>query len=122
VDYAVSIPPRRYELAARILLDAARESDLGASALAAAARRAGVEIGVAGLEPALASSGYEPVVEDGETRFRNCPFHVLRNLDRERTCGLNLALVEGMIEGAGSPHTAVLAPQDGYCCVRLRPA
>jgi hypothetical protein len=28
--------------------------------------------------------------------------------------------VEGMIEGAGSQVSAVLAPEDGYCCVRLR--
>ena len=115
--YFVSIPPRRYELAARILLEAAREHG---PALADAAHRAGRQIGQGGLEPALRDTGYEPVVEAGETRFRNCPFHVLREQDRDSTCGLNLALVEGMIEGAGSQVSAVLAPEDGYCCVRLR--
>lgn len=120
--YEVSIPPRRYELAARILLDAAREDDLDSAALAEVARRTGREIGSAGLEAALAGTGYEPVVEDGETRFRNCPFHVLRNRDREVTCGLNLALVEGMIESSGADLTAVFAPEEGYCCVRLRSA
>lgn len=119
--HQVSIPPRRYELAARILLDAAREGHLEAGALTDVARRTGEEIGQVGLEAALEATGYEPVTEDGETRFRNCPFHVLRDRDRETTCGLNLALVEGMVEGSGSETDAVLAPEEGYCCVRLSP-
>ncbi len=119
-DHEVSIPPRRYELAARILLDAAREGDLDSTALTEAARRTGWEIGNNGLEAALAGTGYEPVTENGETRFRNCPFHVLRDRDRDTTCGLNVALVEGMIESSGSDLVAVFAPEEGSCCVRLR--
>ena len=121
-SYAVTVPPRRYELAATILLDAAREAHIDLAKLAAVARRAGVELGRAGLEAALAATGYEPVGQNGETRFRNCPFHALRDRDRETTCGLNLALVEGIVDGAGSDRTPVLAPEDGYCCVRLREA
>lgn len=121
-EYEVSVPPRRYGLAARILLDAAREGHLDAAALTGAARRTGREIGAAGLEAALAGTGYEPVIENGETRFRNCPFHILRDRDRETTCGLNVALVEGMIETSGADLVAVFAPEDGYCCVRLRSA
>lgn len=121
-EYEVSVPPRRYELAARILLDAAREGELDSKALAEAARRTGREIGEAGLEAALEGTGYEPVIEDGETRFRNCPFHVLRDRDRDTTCGLNVALVEGMIESSGADVRAVFAPEDGYCCVRLHSA
>lgn len=117
--YDVSIPPRRYELAARILLDAVRPAGLDHDALAKVAHRAGMEIGQGGLEAALVDTGYEPTVEDGETRFRNCPFHVLREQDRETTCGINLALVEGMIEQSGAKVKAVLAPEEGYCCVRL---
>lgn len=120
-DHQVSIPPRRYELAARILLEAARAGHLDTEALSAAARRTGHEIGRDGLGVALTVTGYDPVTEGGETRFRNCPFHVLREQDRETTCGLNLALVEGMVDGAGSDAEAVLAPEDGYCCVRLSP-
>lgn len=120
-DHEVSIPPRRYELAARILLDAAREGHLDSTALTETARRTGRQIGQEGLGAALRATGYEPVTEDGETRFRNCPFHVLRDQDRETTCGLNLALVEGMVEGSGSDRDAVLAPEEGYCCVRISP-
>jgi predicted ArsR family transcriptional regulator len=68
----------------------------------------------------LRATGYEPAVEDGEVRFGNCPFHVLRDQDRATVCQLNLALVEGMVTEAGSELEAVLAPEDGYCCVRLR--
>lgn len=119
--HEVSIPPRRYELAARILLDAARQGHLDAAALTDVARRTGNEIGAQGLEAALDATGYEPVTEEGETRFRNCPFHALRDRDLETTCGLNLALVEGMVEGSGSETDAVLSPEEGYCCVRLTP-
>lgn len=119
--YDLSIPPRRYELAARILLAVVGEG-IDNHALAAVARRTGVDIGTAGLEGALAGIGYEPTVVDEETRFRNCPFHVLKEQDRATMCGMNLALVEGMIEGAGERDVeAVLAPEEGYCCVRLRP-
>lgn len=120
--YEVSVPPRRYELASRILLDAAWKGQLGSEILAEVARRTGFEIGKAGLLAALVATGYEPINEGGETRFRNCPFHVLRDRNRETTCGMNLALVEGMVEGSGSVLDAVLAPEEGYCCVRLRPA
>lgn len=119
--HEVSIPPRRYELAARILLDAAREGHLDNKALSEVARRTGEEIGSAGLGAALEATGYEPFTENGETRFRNCPFHVLKDRDRDTTCGLNLALVEGMVDGAGAETDVVLAPEEGYCCVRLSP-
>lgn len=118
-EYEISVPPRRYELAARILLETLRVAGIDPKALEASARQAGREIGAVGLDDALRATGYEPVVHAGETRFRNCPFHVLREQDRATTCGLNLALVEGMVEGSGGDVSAWLAPEDGYCCVRL---
>ena len=119
-EYLVSLPPRRYELAARIMLKAIAETELDIGVLTDVAHRLGAELGGPGLDEALTATGYEPAEEDGETRFRNCPFHVLREQDRDITCELNLALVQGMVEGAGSDIDAVLAPEDGYCCVRLR--
>jgi predicted ArsR family transcriptional regulator len=119
-EFGLSVPPRQYELAARILLETVRTAHVDADALEQVAHRAGCAIGATGLDEALSGAGYEPATENGEVRFKNCPFHVLRDQDQDTTCKLNLALVEGMIDGAGSDVTAVLAPEEGYCCVRLR--
>jgi predicted ArsR family transcriptional regulator len=118
--YDVSMPPRRYELAARIMLEAIGETDVAAGVLSGVAHRVGNQLARLGLNSALAEVGYESTAENGEIRFRNCPFHALREQDRAITCNLNLALVEGIVQGAGSEVEAVLAPEDGYCCVRLR--
>jgi predicted ArsR family transcriptional regulator len=118
---SVSIPPRRYELAARILLEAVGSSRAGDDSVSEAARRHGRALGEAGLGEALTELGYDSVQEDGEIRFRNCPFHALRDQDTDTTCHLNLALVEGIVAGSKSEQVAVLEPEDGYCCVRLRP-
>jgi predicted ArsR family transcriptional regulator len=104
-----------------VLLDAVRRGDLEEEVVNEAAHVSGVEIGKVGLANALTATGYEPVTEGGETRFRNCPFHELRERDQETTCGMNLALVEGMVEGSGADARAALAPEAGYCCVRLSP-
>lgn len=118
-DHQVSVPPRRYALAAQILLDAVRTGDLRREALVEVAHRTGEEIGREGLAEALEATGYEPVTVNGEILFRNCPFHALRDQDQETTCCLNVALVEGMVQGSGSDADATFAPEEGYCCVRL---
>lgn len=120
-DFEVSLPPRRYGLAARILLEAVSSGAIDRIDLAAAARRIGAELGQDGLEQALRETGYDPVEEEGETRFRNCPFHALKEQDQRTVCNLNLGLVEGMLDGAGDGRRAVLEPSESYCCVRIRP-
>lgn len=121
-EYAVTMPPRRYEVAARILLEAVGKGKGEQGDVTRVARRVGREMGGEGLASALREMGYEPVPGDGETCFRNCPFHELRSQDRDTTCGLNLALVRGMIEGSGSRVSATLVPSEEYCCVRISPA
>src|SRR5215469_16906908 len=67
-EFAVTVPPREYELAARLLIEAVESDPSGQSraALVAAARRLGTELGGqlrpagAGLEEALTGHGYEP--------------------------------------------------------------
>lgn len=120
-EWEVSMPPRRYLLAARILLEAVSAGRVSLEDMQTAARRVGIDIGGTGLDEALVETGYEPVVNEGEIRFRNCPFHALVNEDRSTTCQLNLALVEGMVEGSGDPRQPCLEPEEGYCCVRVRP-
>ena len=140
-EFAVTVPPREYELAARLLVQAV-EADPSArsrAVLAEAARRLGAELGsafewdagerdVAGPEAGerdvkgvLTQQGYEPCDgADGVIRLRNCPFHQLTERHREVVCGMNLALVEGLVEGLGADGLRpVLDPQPGHCCVTI---
>jgi len=120
-DREVSLPPRRYGLAARILLEVVSTRAIKRKDLAAAAHRIGAELGEVGLDQALRETGYDPVMEEGEIRFRNCPFHVLKTQDQRTVCNLNLGLVEGMLEASGDGRKAYLEPSETYCCVRVRP-
>jgi predicted ArsR family transcriptional regulator len=119
-DHEVSLPPRRYGLAARILLEAVSLGAVKRKDLVAAAHRIGVGLAGQGLDRALRETGYDPVTEEGEIRFRNCPFHALKEEDQRTVCNLNLGLVEGMLEGAEDGRTAYLEPSESYCCVRVR--
>jgi len=120
-DHEVSLPPRRYGLAARILLDVVSRGAIKRKDLAAAAHRIGAELGEVGLDQALRETGYDPIMEEGEIRFRNCPFHILKTQDQRTVCNLNLGLVEGMLEASGDRRKAYLEPSKTYCCVRVRP-
>jgi len=130
-EFTVTVPPREYELAARLLAQAVESDPAGGSraALSEAARRLGEELGsgqdMRDLESALARQGYEPSRgDDGVIRLRNCPFHQLAERHREVVCGMNLALVEGMVAGLAAGQGAdgwrpVLDPRPGYCCVAI---
>jgi predicted ArsR family transcriptional regulator len=116
----LSLPGRDYELAARVLLDAADPGRLPRAARAAG-RRLARGTGRHALLARLAEHGYEPVAEAGAIRLRNCPFHALAESDREAVCGMNLALLEGLVEGFPALRLkARLEPSPGYCCVVLR--
>jgi predicted ArsR family transcriptional regulator len=116
-ELEVTVPPRRYLLAARVLLGAIA-ADGGT--LEDSAHRLGVSMGRAGLTPALEEAGYLPFASNDEIRFRNCPFHALAEMNREVTCGMNLELVKGIMEGSGHSGSAHLQPEPGFCCVRIR--
>jgi predicted ArsR family transcriptional regulator len=139
-EFAVTVPPREYELAAQLLVQAveADPSDRSRAALAEAARRLGTELGstfrsspgekdAAGrdadgryVKGVLTQQGYEPRGDDGVIRLRNCPFHQLTERHREVVCGMNLALVEGLVEGLGADGwRPALDPRPGHCCVAI---
>ena len=135
-EFAVTVPPREYELAARLLVQVVESDRSGRSraALGETAHRLGAELGsgfradaagqeAAGrdVEGALAQQGYEPSRGgDGVIRLRNCPFHQLAERHRDVVCGMNLALVEGLVEGLGANGSRpVLDPQPGHCCVAI---
>jgi predicted ArsR family transcriptional regulator len=135
-EVAVSVPARRYDVAARILATGVRDAaggDARAATLAAAAdegRRVGALRRPAGrcsraetlacARRALDDLGYEPEPDGREVRLRNCPFHAVVDVAPELVCGLNERFVSGLLDGLGGRGvTAVLAPAPPDCCVRL---
>ncbi|GAA4411132.1 helix-turn-helix transcriptional regulator [Actinokineospora soli] len=130
----VSLPERRYELAARLLADAFRESetsdDSPREVLYRRAREVGAEIGASARSGdaadrevtlrALTEFGFEPRDEDGAVVLVNCPFHSLARQHTELVCGMNLHLLNGLLDGLDAAGlTARLAPGPRHCCVRL---
>ncbi len=131
-QFTLSLPPREYELAARLLTQAVESDRSGRSraAVREAARRLGAELGTnrrraAGardaVEGVLREHGFEPWHdEDGVVRLRNCPFRSLAEQHPETVCGMNLALIEGFLVGLdGSGLRPALDPQPGQCCVTI---
>jgi len=83
------------------------------AALLAAARKV---LDDEGYETRLAGAG---TGQPGLT-LANCPFHALAVEHTAVVCGMNLAIMEGLV--AGLPRlglTAVLEPAEGRCCIRL---
>jgi predicted ArsR family transcriptional regulator len=126
-ELAVSVPPRAYELLARLLTEAAESDTTGSvrRTLTGVAHDVGRQLGTeAGgdLLTALRDCGYQPRAgSGGDIELRNCPFHRLALEHRELVCGLNLGLVEGMITGSAQPQArALLTPSPGRCCVVVR--
>ncbi len=135
-QFAVHLPERRYELAAHVLAQALAEmkTENGDAALRDAAaswgRRLAQDPSIAvrrGLPlnratHALRVCGFEPHrASDGEIVLRNCPFDSLRSEGRELICGMNLALIQGLLAGLDLESVrAELAPREGMCCVALR--
>lgn len=121
---SVSVPPRDYELLAKLLVASVERDGSGAvraavnEAAADAGRRAGGETG-GNVVGALHNCGYLPRTgDDGRITLRNCPFHMVAQEHTDVVCGLNLRLVEGVIEGCGDPHAhAELDPHPDRCCV-----
>jgi predicted ArsR family transcriptional regulator len=139
-EVAFSLPPREYELAGRLLAEAATVSTRDGlpvqEALAETARAAGRSLGrsagrqtgsptgrgrpVDAVCQALTDSGYEPRSDGRDIDLLNCPFHSLAQEYRALVCGMNLALVTGLTDvWPGAGLEARLDPVPGQCCVRL---
>jgi predicted ArsR family transcriptional regulator len=121
-EVAASLPPRTYETAAHLLAEAVDRAGADLE-LQAAARRAGQAAGRdAGpaIEQLLEARGYEPYRDGGRLRLRNCPFAHLAHEFPVLVCSMNLALVEGLLEGIGEPAgRAVMDSAPGRCCVAI---
>ncbi|HEV2371646.1 MAG TPA: transcriptional regulator [Streptosporangiaceae bacterium] len=135
-EFTVSVPPREYQLAACLLVQAVAADPSGRTraALDDAARQLGAELGKrhqaggdggagprAAVQSALAEHGFEPWQDDhGTVRMRNCPFHRLVEQQPEVVCHMNLALIQGLVAGLGAGNlTPVLDPGSEHCCVAI---
>jgi predicted ArsR family transcriptional regulator len=131
-EYQVSMPPRDYRGAAELLADVVdmtgaepqlqRAARSRGAAAGRAVRRQASEVPEAELVTgALSAQGYQPYRDGADIRLRNCPFHVLASRHPPLICGMNLALVEGLLAGASvTALAAVLDPRPLDCCVVLR--
>jgi predicted ArsR family transcriptional regulator len=121
-EHEVSVPPRTYRTAAELLAEAV-ERTRADSALFDVARSHGRAAGAAPASAAalLTAHGYLPVGDDTRIELRNCPFHRLAEQFPPLICGMNLALVEGLLEGAGldDAWSARMEAAPGRCCVTL---
>jgi len=143
-ELSLHLPPRDYELAARVLAEAVERGGVE-EALHTAAREEGRRVGAdhrdAPLVGLLRERGYEPEAVEhggaeegnaaasaegagssggGELRLRNCPFHSLARIFPPLACGLNLELLRGLLEGRGEDTgRARMDPAPGRCCVVL---
>lgn len=138
----VTLPPREYDLAARLLAAAidraeARGGDVrkalrrvsfefGQGVGRAAASRAGVRASNKkkreALVEVLREHGFEPRVEGSEIVLANCPFHALAQQFTDLVCGMNLHLMEGVRNELPLQDEALqprLEPEAGICCVRF---
>jgi len=144
LDVELSLPARRYRLAAEIFAEGLdrRPDDATRAAIHAAARVRGAALGSetmadrtsAGARPrsrrarrqelvsVLDAEGFEPTDDGREIRLRNCPFDVLSSEHRDLTCSMNLALLAGVADSVGDSGLEPIARQvEGSCCVRFVP-
>jgi predicted ArsR family transcriptional regulator len=131
-EHQVSVPPRDYRRAAELLAEVVditgAEPQLqrsarsrGAAAGRAARREAPREAEGELVVAALTDQGYQPYRDGADIRLRNCPFHVLADRYPPLICGMNLAMLEGLLEGAAAKALeARLDPRPGDCCVVVR--
>jgi predicted ArsR family transcriptional regulator len=137
VDIVVSLPARRYDVAARILAQAIDQSGGGDARVTAVevAHDEGERVGklrrprgrmsmpssLTAATAILSDLGYEPRDERGCIRLRNCPFHAVVDVATELVCGVNESFIGGVLCGLGAPRS-VKAALDGVppdCCVTV---
>jgi predicted ArsR family transcriptional regulator len=132
-EFAITLPPRRYELVGDILADAVTRAESGRSlpdSLSEAAREKGRAVGrdaaeaadsepLTALADVLARQGYAPRIDGGVVALRNCPFHSLARQHTALVCGINCDFVQGVADGLERGiFKARLEPAPEHCCVK----
>lgn len=134
-EMSVSLPERRYDLAGEILAAAIDRSSGEAITVRDAVMEVAEERGrqlataeavgsgsdIERTSAVLSRNGYEPRVTDEDVRLANCPFDRLARDHTDLVCTMNVALVCGLLDGLGCDSLeAVLAPEQGMCCVKAQ--
>lgn len=132
----VTLPPRSYELLARILAETV-DKEGGGPTPHESGHAIGRSLGVraraklrAGVSPVrmtncvtdtLTRLGFEPVPARGaliDLRSRNCPFDPISRQLPDVVCQAAIGTVAGVIDGVAADHLVVRRdPQPGLCCV-----
>jgi predicted ArsR family transcriptional regulator len=134
-DITVSLPERRYDLAGQVMAEAltvaVRDARTVQDTIRVAARAAGQHLAdIAEPGPAvspqqtvsgvLARYGYEPRATDDGVVLANCPFHHLAQTYTQLVCGMNLELIDGVLERLCPGRLqARLDPGPNHCCVAI---
>lgn len=126
-EFAVTVPARDYELVAELLAQAAEADPSGefrqaVERVAASRGRELAEGERADLLAVLRRHGFEPFDDDGVIRLRNCPFHRIAAAHTELVCGMNLAMLSGVVDALGGAGRPRLDPGPDRCCVAIDPA
>lgn len=132
-EVSVSLPSRHYDLAGRLLAGAVVEAQRSGEPPREVLDRRAYDFGQAlararngqddqggALMDLLSDHGYEPTMAGDDVVLRNCPFHAMAQEHTELVCGMNLRLLQGVLEGLGTTGLhACLDPGPLRCCVRL---
>jgi len=131
-EVEVSLPPRRYDIAARLFAEALATTNpakaltevsgaFGESLGARARERAGTRRLIENAVDVLESQGYEPSITDDQITLQNCPFAALAQDHHNVVCTMNRALIDGLVTGLKAHDlTTVFQPQAGQCCVTVK--
>ena len=121
-EHTLGVPPRAYRTAAELLAEAVEQAgaeDVLYRVAQRHGRRAAASPGVTEL---LTEHGYAPMPAGADrVELRNCPFHRLAEQFPPVICGMNLAVINGLLAGGGldGEWTAAMDPAPGRCCVTL---
>ncbi|MFG1993924.1 helix-turn-helix transcriptional regulator [Actinoplanes sp. NPDC048988] len=121
-EHAVSVPPRAYRAAAELLAEALEQAGAEEILYGVARRHGSAGPAAADVSELLTGQGYAPEAENPDrVVLRNCPFHRLAEQFPPLICGMNLAMVDGLLTGSGldAEWTARMDAAPGRCCVTL---
>jgi predicted ArsR family transcriptional regulator len=137
---SVTLPERRYDLAAQLLASAIDDAIANGTTVTDALNTVAADWGrtlgdqaraEAGLRPsrerllastcgALAEYGYEPHRAGGAIVLCNCPFDTLAQEHTQLVCGMNLAIMDAVTDRVSKTGLAArLEPAPDRCCVVL---